>query len=208
MNYQTIRLGAEAKNYIIKCLGMGLTMGRSILRQHDINTGEVVACLDDFVDSERIQQLTVESLRWSSVSDTGLSIDCLIDSIIEHLSKSDANVCILEDADSEPQFTFMQKETSRYMVHEKEVYFVLTPAQRSRKEIDAALITSQSLWLFIGAMTSIPEGTNWEGKKELSKEELEDLAARAEKVFVAAFDREGYLMWSKPEVLEHSRSGI
>src|SRR4051812_11709737 len=155
MNYQTIRLGSEAKKYVIKCLGMGLAMARSILEQHDINAGEVVACLDDFVDAQRIQQMTTDRLSGGLVSDTGLSMDCLIDSIEEHLSKSSNNVCVLEDANAQPQDPYMQKETSRYMVHEKEVYFVLTPDQRSRREIDDAISTSESSWVFIGAMTSI-----------------------------------------------------
>jgi|GEM_PF-6157546 len=200
MNYQTITLGSEAKKYIINRIEEGgLTMARHILARHDIEGGTVTTCFDDFVDAQWIQGMTVQRLFSGKVSDTGLSVDCLIDSIMEYLSKSENNVCMLECAFAEPQFKFMQRMSLPYKVHEKEVYFVLTPKQRTRREIDDAIATAHSAWVFIGAMTSVPDISTWEEKKELSEEELEDLAARAKKVFVLAFDEEGYLTWSKPE---------
>lgn len=199
MSYQMINLDSEAKKYIVKCLEMGLSLARSILAKHNIETGKVTTCFDNFVDPIRIQQMTADRLSGGLVSDTGLSVDCLIDSIREHLTKSDNNLCILEAASAEPQFPFMEKTSLRYMVHDKEVYFVLASDRCSHKEIDDALGTAQSPWLFIGVMTSVPDPRAWEGKKKLSKEEVEVLATRAEKVFVMAFDEEGYLTWSKDE---------
>lgn len=201
MNYQTITLGSAARKFIINCLQEGgLTMARYILARHDIEEGTVTTCFDDFVDAQWMQQMTVERLAGGMVSDTGLSVDCLIDSIMEHLAKSEHNVCMLESAVADPQFSFMQQTTLPYKVHGKEVYFVLTPKQRTRKEIDHAIGTAQSPWIFIGAMTSVPDISSWEGKRELLKSELEELAVRAEKVFVMAFDEEGYLTWSRGDI--------
>ena len=199
MNYQTITLGSEARKHVLNRLQMGLTMAQFILTEHDIETGTVTTCFDDFVDARQIQEMTVERLFSGKVSDTGLSVDCLIDNIVEHLSKDLNNICMLESF-ADPEFPFMKRTTLPYKVHEKEVYFVLTVNRCSRREIDESIGKAQSAWLFIGAMTSVSDISSWEGKMELSEEDLEDLAARTEKVFVVAFDEEGYLYWSKPEV--------
>ena len=196
MKYQTINLGSEAKKYIVKRLEMGLSLAQSILAKHNIEVGTVTTCFDDFVDPIRIQQMTAERLSGGKVSDTGLSVDCLIDSIAEHLGKRANNVCMLESF-ADPEFPFMQRTALPYKVYENEVYFVLTPNHLSRREIDDSIGTAQSPWLLIGAMTSVPDHRTWEEKKELSQEDVEVLATRVEKVFVMAFDEEGYLIWSK-----------
>jgi hypothetical protein len=58
---------------------------------------------------------------------------------------------------------------------------------------------SSSIPIFIGFMTSIdPNIQKYIGCKQYIKEEiLTIMADRAEKIFVGAYDGEGYLIWSQ-----------
>jgi len=124
----------------------------------------------------------------------------LVSAVQEYMRGGARRICILQHSVAAPNEPWIAKSGLRPHIFENEVYFVLFNRDAESKEgIESTIRHTWDVWLFYGAMTSLPadSGLDPEGGT-ITRDVLEMLAQRTEKIVVGAYDGESYLIWSKP----------
>ncbi len=193
---------------------MGKTLSRHLLKALETGKGEVVTYLPQDVTEKEARQFEMggklslpsqESWRYC-ISDDGTVLRMvptptmdpyLVEEIRAFLVGQERRICIFEDALADSHDPCLARLNTKFITYLSEVYHVLFWHDADQERILQTVRRARS-WLFIGAMTSLREGSCLDpSNMKLSEEELCALAEDAEGIIVGAYDGEGYLVWIK-----------
>jgi hypothetical protein len=164
--------------------------------------GVVPHSLDDFAAGGKLP--TPPTSEWKGFQSRGETLlmipvpttdSWLVAKIKEYLLEARDRVCILEDALKRPGDAVLGKLSTRYAIHDDEVYHLLFHEDAEEQRILETLRAARSVPTFIGAL-SMWKGDPLEIKLgALSTSQIKILAANTQKLLVGAYDGEGYLIW-------------
>jgi hypothetical protein len=126
-----------------------------------------------------------------------------INIVQEFLNASSDHIFILEDIVGQLTDPYVSRMTHPIWTYGKEIHHVVFGGQASTKdEIRRVISYSSSAWQhFIGVLTSWPNLAEFHPTRhELTPKELSNLASRAEKLLIGAYDNNGYLVWSRKNI--------
>ncbi len=127
------------------------------------------------------------------------TIDDLTKLISAHLSTPE-RVCFLENANASRGDPWLAQPGVPTGYYEDEVYHWLAGPQ-PEAAIKEAVKTARSSFIFIGALTSLTgTGVELVESGDLSLEALQRLADNTCKLFVGAYDGEGYVIWRRGHI--------
>lgn len=204
---KTLRLGNEGMAFVVSQLGAAGTFARCVLERVPLAEGEVVTRLPEHVPLDEAKQLATggklpapPAREWRSAPGATLvpvpsTRDDLARIIADHLA-TPGSLCLLANANAERGDPWLERTGVPTFYFDREVYHLLTASPPG--EIEAALKAAQSLFLFVGALTALPmESDLPAGGGDLPLATLEQLAANTSRLFVGAYDGEGYLIWRR-----------
>jgi hypothetical protein len=206
--YKEIELGTNGVEYVKGSLKYGNTLSQALLkmensRLYDAKTFVHVDVADEklnLFEQGGISRPVPEMLRnfeprdgfsWGELSP---KVDFwLVPLIQDFLSSIEDSLLILEDNEVRPDDPWLRNYPDLpVLTYEDEVYYYLSQTQSGKIK---RLFSFAKSWTFMGMLTSLPEGIEMlPRKRSLTKGEIELLAERAERVIVAAYDHEGYII--------------
>lgn len=212
--YREIQFGPEAIDYIKGRLALGKTLAAYLLQHAELNSGRVVTLLPSDVNYESATQfeyggklptpggyekrIIAKDRTVRRMSPTPNSDSYLAGIVKAYLNMGDGRICIFEDANARSGDPFLLFRPVQYATLNEEVYYFLTRKGLNDIKIKDT-IRSAASWLFICAMTVIPQGFIDSENQVFTSEQLMELAKKAEKIAIGAYDGEGYLIWNKHE---------
>lgn len=205
--YKEVELGTSGIQYIYKNLKNGKRLSQSLLKikileMFDARTFVHVDIADEklkFFEQGGINRPIPENLKNFAPKDGfswgGLSykMDFWLVPLIQDFLSVENNILIIEDNEANPKDPWLQKYPDFSILNYKDdVYFCLFQEQNSGRI--KRIFSLANSWTFIVMLTSLPRGKVLNDPKSLTREEIELLAERAEKIIVGAYDRENYII--------------
>jgi hypothetical protein len=198
------RLGSPANEHILECLKYGHTLSRHLLRRRQgLKEGRVITRLPLGANTGELDKFEWGGKYPPAADAKGLpsARDDLVSRIGDFLKRKEGGVCIFENYLARRTDPALSRARSRVRLYGDEVYHVLTEEDAKPEPIKAAVAEAEGLPIFIGALSTLPQGSRiYSAQRELAGEELRALADRAEKIIVGAYDGEGYLIWGSRRV--------
>lgn len=208
-DYTELALGSEGLQFILSELRGGRTFSRCLLESLDLQSGDVITYLPqgasvvdakDFESGGKLPQPPQSQWKRGEgaiVIPTPTTRPHLVSLIDEYLSTSE-RVCILENATASRGDEWLKQTQVNVSFFGDEVYHLLI-GSCPRPTIDLAIRKGQSLFTFVGALTSLPGGVLplTIDRADLDLGALRSLAEQTERIFVGAYDGEGYVIWRR-----------
>jgi hypothetical protein len=116
----------------------------------------------------------------------------------DYLAQARDRVCVVEDAIRRPADASLHRLSTRRGIYKGEIYHLLFHEDAQEERILETIKAAKSVPTFIGVLSV------WRGDPLairigiLSPEQLQALAMNARRLFVGAYDGEGYLFWTRP----------
>lgn len=204
MSLNEVQLGQKAALYVAEKLSLGKTLSRLLLNSHEISNGRISTKLPPGIDEREAHdfesggKLPLGHNRARPLGDlepVPNTNDAFVDEIRAFLDANNSRVCIFEDASAQPNDQFLRAITTRALTYDDEVYHLVC-ARDSHEQMLKTIHAARS-WLFVGALTQVPDATGLCSKKTLTRDEIENLAQNAIGIVVGAYDGEGFVVWTK-----------
>jgi hypothetical protein len=207
------RVGPPAEQFIRERLAKGCTLAKAALQALPLAQGQIVTLLppgvlpqsvDDFGTGGKLPPLP--ETEWKTAQSRGEALrmipvpntdSWLVAKIKDHLGKAADHVCVFEDQFKQPKDPVVQKLLTRYATFNDEVYHLLFQDDAEDQRILDTIRGAKGGPIFIGVLTTWPLEPRVGGAGVLSRAQLQTLAASAQKLFVGAYDGEGYLIWTR-----------
>ena len=201
-----IKLGAEALEYIRQSLNDGKQLSRATLTALDIGAGKVSTYLppgttalqaNKFLTGGKLEIASSESpAKAHPIPNTD---DILAATLRGHLKSSDSALCIFENALAQAGDPWLRQAQVHSFVCGTDVYHFLTAKDVESDLIESTINTARSIRPpLIGVLTrSERAGSTDSAQGTIKLVELQNLASRAEKLVVGAYDGESFLLWSR-----------
>jgi hypothetical protein len=201
-------LGIEAVQYIKTRLSAGHTLAHYLLKIQNIDSGRVTTFLPSGVSMEQankfeyggiiLRYLTTDDGRKYAMAPAPSATRYLVKTIKDFLSMDESRLCIMEDALAKPNDPCVSRLKSRLLFFRDDVYSIVYHSDIESSFIRNTIKEAKSIPTFIGAFTSLPSRDNtFSDRQKISEDTLRVLAERTERIFIGAYDGEGYLIWSR-----------
>jgi hypothetical protein len=185
-------LGTEAVDYIRHELARGRTLARDLLSV--LPASSVVTFVPEDVPEEDLTDF-----EGGCLGDTWEAFVPVLELAEEYLraQSPEQRYLICEDTFASRTDPYLAGMKGPFFTHDDDVYFFL-PAEHVSADQVRRIISAGGHYPWIAVLTSLaPASAALRPHSEQSRQVLQALASRAEHVFVAAYDEEGWLLWSR-----------
>jgi len=191
--YERVNLSIDANVHVGKVLSRGHSLAKLLSRHPGLGTGEVFSFLPPDVEPAATRQFTRGGIAQADESEGHL-----VTFIHDFLTSGEGKLCIFQDALSATGAAGSSPTGIKTLTYRREVYRCLSEGDE-REGIRQTIQRAQTLPRFLAVLTSLPkgEGLYYESQPATLKL-LSNLADRAEKIIVGAYNGEGHLIWNKP----------
>ena len=213
-DYREAPVGPAAEQYVRESLSQGHTLARTVLQVLPLSHGQITTFLppsiapqsvDDFRAGGKLPTPPSSQWKWGQAHGKSYRMvpvpntdNELMAEIKNHLMSGENNVCILEDSVVMAGDPVLQKCVTRYAILGDDVYYLLFHDVAKDEMIFRAIRQARSaLPILIGLMAVYKEPKQLGSGGSISLVQLEALVRDALRLFVGAYDGEGYLIWSK-----------
>jgi hypothetical protein len=206
-----MNLGPTAQRFMQERLADGNVLAHQILKSTPQLVGRVTTFLPSNVAPKSVEDFrnggklpTPPTSEWKGLhsdDETLLMIPVsntdswLAAKIRDYLLQAKDRVCVIEDALKRPHDAVLRKLTTRYAVHNDQVYHLMFHADAENERVLKTIKAAKSNPIFIGVL-SVWQGDPLDTKRGLTLAQLQSLSASTRGFFVGAYDGEGYLLWS------------
>jgi hypothetical protein len=210
MRYVRRRLGSEALLYIQDQIANGKSLAHIVQSSVNLTHGSVTTFLPESVSASDANSFLIGGKlqsppeeHWIHTCESVLvpipnTFSILVAEILDFLLLDMSHVCIIQNAPAKRNDPCISLFSSRVLYFEDEVYHVVDAADASNENILEAINDSFSFRLFLGFLSRKPHVYDLEiGSVELSQSQLLALGRETVKIFVGAYDGEGFLLWGK-----------
>lgn len=209
-----IHFGREAVEYIRECLADGNTFAQLLLAGMDLDAGQTITVLPQEVGDESAREFRTggklpvpphaqkvfagpDGSQWRMEPKPSMELH-LVTTIREFLGAESERIVMFENHSASPGDPFLARSGTQILVHQDEVYHFLISDDHEPAKIVQTVRVAESPHLFICAMTSVSNRDSWPSQTgKVTREELENLVKRTERIVIGAYDGEGYLFWSR-----------
>lgn len=207
-----IRLGPAGLDYVRECLADGKELSQNLLQSLDLERGNVTTFLPIETPEEEAYQFRFggkvpqidsgspvpQGQREHQMSPTPNMITVLTDLVEAYLKTANQASCVVEDPLTAPGDAALRNAPVTPWVCGQSVFYVLKAVDADRRSIEAMLRAASSISPpTVGALARwrVGEGVPISGVMDI--QEIREFAMHTEKIFVGAYDGEGFLIWSK-----------
>ena len=180
-----------------ECLRNGMPMGTQLERLVDEVSGDTTVVLSQRARPPEGYDLTSETcIRGGAPSIRGYGILAWIDRWVrQSLTGASDRVFVSEDAMGQRHHPFMAKPQPPVLFVGDNLYWFLTPDDRSNVERIRIHFCDLDIWGAIGILTSWPLNTPIADRLDITPSTLNELVARTQNIVVSAYDGDGFLIW-------------
>lgn len=195
------KMNFEALDFVKENLTNGKTFAHLLLKKQAIDDGNVSVYLPPEVEHTKEKKFRESIFMYYKGSPYESSDELMAEYISQYLHKDKKNICIFENFNSSPtDINFLEnfKGKEETFIYKNEVYHLLRNKDAYTPKVEHYIKKTNFVWIFIAALSSFSEKEYETAvSDQVSLETLEDLAERAEKILIGAFDGEGYLIWER-----------
>ena len=195
------QLSAKAMNHLADRLTWGNTLANEARNRLSLQDGiistllmaqESFSVLPDFKRGGR--EVLDDSESW------------LVADVQEFLGAGEERVLVVEDACTKPSDPCVSQLIGRTMAFGDELYHCVGADDFDAMTIRTCIQEASSAYMEIGLMSCVPPSIlPSEARSVLSREVLELVAEKTQRIFVSAYDCEGYLIWRRKKRLGSER---
>ena len=207
-------VGQEGLDYLLDCLKYGLTLSKLVLKQIDLENGNLFVNVPEHISMEdslvfrgggkfdvvQTWHYPKEGMRVEAIT---FCTDPIEEEIIRHLNQSPHNICILENYLETPpifrRFPFWWRKQN-LIFFGKEVFLFLQPEHAIIPEkISDTINRSYTMPTFSIFLTSFSHGEAVRLKpyQDISKTLVQQFASNTIKIFSLVYDGESFIIWEK-----------
>lgn len=188
----------EANEYIRACLARGKTLSHYLLELCNLDNGSAVTYLPNDFDEIALNQFDIGGIIQKNTNLKKIMPETdlwLANRIHSFLTAGDSNICIFENALAKPNDQWLALRNTQIFTFQDEVYHYLLHRD-TEKELIEKTIRDATTYLFIGIMSCVKDITPFQQHANvITASELKFFAEKTKKIFVGAYDSEGYLIW-------------
>lgn len=123
-------------------------------------------------------------------------LNCMTNMIYESLFGSDRLICVIDDYNSTYHPGYEGRLFSQCgKFHDNEVYYFLTKNNASPELIKKCLSVSECIWHSLAFISEVD--ANYDLSEELTQDEIRQICKNVKRIFVTAYDGEGYVVWER-----------
>lgn len=199
----------KAHRYIKRCLENGKTLSGLLLENQDLKLGVIETYIPcnasensslnfEFGGTISASESTVvEEFKDSFGIEPIYNTDrYLVEEIYDFLTPNKFGVCVFEDESAEASDPFLKNLSTDVRYFGDEVYHFINSDMPDKVKIKKTISVSRS-WLFVGVLTFFEPKSFDLTSANISKEDIRKFAEQAKHIIVGAYDKEGFLIWSK-----------
>ncbi len=188
--------GREGIEWVSSCLSRGRSFSRTLLRSVTLSSGSPVACVPEGADGTRLTDFEHGGLVPPGQKAAG-SADGALASLIMRDLLAARRICLLEDGLAKPSDPWLRKAgTEQYFLGD-DVFHFMVSGRADEGKVLKVLRAAKSLPISVGAICGIsPQVDLPPADRELTQDLLEAFASAVVKIFVGAYDGEGYVVWN------------
>lgn len=207
-------LSHKGSLYIKEMLSKEGIWGEIIIKNCTLENGKVITYLpegknskelEDFMHGGKLPRNPNDYVYLTQEDGTQVlmnpktNLDKYISSVIEGIISIDRNkICIFEDILAKSSDPSIKNLKTPFWFCKDKVFHYKLGGETQEFSVKDILSSAVNAYLTWGAITSFRDESELpEIKGELSEKILRGFAKRVEKIFVSAYDGEGYLIWEK-----------
>lgn len=218
--YEEILLGKPAFDYLRYWLEEGgLTLSKLVLENVDLNRGIITTALPEYADPNRLYEFNDNIIHLTTKGEwepqiekdsMDFSTDSYCIEIIRSFLESKNSICITEEysavleapyeAEFRPKVITYRGESSDNIFKGKddEVYHILRGENISEQEISKTIYISKAPYPpLICHLMYLSNNNKFTTGRAVTKPELKALSTGTEKLIIAAYDGDAYLVWHR-----------
>lgn len=189
--YTEMELSFSAIEYAVKKFENGHALAKAVLQKKHFASCEPVTLLPSNICEDDIADF-----RYGGMTSRTKSLDWLTLKIQEYLRQDDSRVVVLEDSLAKSKDPCLKKHSFPFFSFHEDVYYLITADLVNDVDLIKQIIkAADNSYLFVGIMTR-KFSDHIERSNTLSNETIDYYADQTEKIFVGAFDAEGYIILS------------
>jgi hypothetical protein len=202
--FQTYHLNSTANAYFAERLTEGLTLSKHLKKFVDLTKGKVNTFAPANLSHEQLHAfngcILNEDIPENGIQaiDNKLTTEWLVEKIKSFLAESKNNYCIFERPDDYPQNGVIPRFPFWNVLYKDgEPYYILGYNDSKENILEAIMQNTSYSPLGMGIFTKIENiNSYFSDKDHLGKEDFFKIAAEStEKIYIQAYDHEGYLLW-------------
>lgn len=183
-------LDIRAKDYIINKLKNGKELSQEILLKHPQIEGNYYTYLPKNINEDDLYSFVggMKHLNYELIEE-------YFHKEAEEFLSHQNSIIVFEDSLLEKKDYLNLGQKTKQLFYQDNVFHFLLSDQNHFKNIETTFRGSSNSWQNLFFFSSLPQGLILKDKEELSKEMIEILAHNAVKVFVDAYDLDGFISW-------------
>jgi hypothetical protein len=197
---------SKAYNYLRKQLDMGISLSQCISKL-PLEKGEVYSFVPEDTSDEilynfdfgGVYAIDKEKAISSQISPVKNDARPLVLSEIQnYLNEGEMNCCIFEEPNASPDFPWVKTSGMEYIhLNNQEMFFFFDKENNDNEKVQDAFTTSE-VYIFLCVLSELKkeEHAQFAAFNEVAIDAIELFAKNMKKMFVRAYDGEGYLMWT------------
>lgn len=205
-SFKQYHLDTKAYDYFKERLDQGLTL-TTYLKKIDLKKGQIVTFAPDNLSKEHLLNFNSSIVFGEPISenkvqkvDNNLTSKWLVKQIKYFLAQSRNNYCICEEADDFPQKGIITRFPFRNVLYKDgEPYYILDCNDSEETILEAVRQNTAYFPLGMGVFTTIENMSSYFSNKDYinNNEFFKIVAKNTQKIYIQAYDHEGYVLWEK-----------
>ncbi|MDP2735990.1 MAG: hypothetical protein Q8P12_07345 [bacterium] len=189
---EEIILPEVAKVYALERLSNGNRFSRELLPLIDKKKGHIRS----FLPRSSLPK-AIENPRFGGITVSEQSRSWLVGEIAKFLEGGKNRLVVMENAVARPGDPVLDTTLSCWAAYEDEIFHLLRSQEYKLSDIHEIIEEAESPHILIGALVRLnSDPLESEEPRRLTLQDLKRLAQGTMAIIVAAFDGEGYLLWS------------
>lgn len=196
----TRKLGREGHEFMIESIpyhGFHGLLGSAILRRQDLMRGTIVAHVSD---AARV--IDADAIRYGGITSSRECLRALVEMIVSYLLDFPQGLGLVKDMLGRPSDPCVQAAELNKWLCDDEVYYPFCQRDLDGDYIQRAIRKGRGAVDQLGVLLPAnPAESMMNGEHEISPHVIAEIGTTADMVFFAAFDGEGYLIWTREGIL-------
>jgi hypothetical protein len=207
-----IHLDSRGLSYVRECLSAGKELSRHLLTRLELEPGTVSTFLPVQVSKADVYKFETGGKVTSAETEPAVSLggehriarilnmnEVLAEIVQTHLKSAIDSFCLIEDEIAAPGDLSLRNAQATVLTCNQSVYYQIKRPQADLNVIESVLRKASSISPpTVGSLGQCRLQTDSHEKDgQLGVKQLIEFAEHTEKVFVGAYDGEGFLIWSK-----------
>ena len=190
-----VPLAREGIEWVRSCVSRGHSLSQALLRSAALSSGSTFACVREGADRARLTDFEHGGIVPPGQKPASSADGALVSLVMSDLLAA-RRICVMEDGLAKPSDPWLRKiGTGQYFLGD-DVFHFMVSGRTDEGRILQALRAAKSPPVFVGAICAIGPQVDLPPAGPVTRDLLDALVSAVVKIFVGAYDGEGYVVWS------------